>query len=216
MSIEALAQAPAIAASRTPSPSQRRPASRVYSRRLPKTARFCRGSAIRRQPTLRTEIPATVHGRVRLVAVTLVSGRSIRRTLSGRSSMVRRIQYDPLLPFNALNWSSGNSLSQGHAVRLHLGCLVRLSPRAELRALVVSQCVAQVQGTGGSAMHALPSAGRRSQSFTRTEAGTGLTGAPTLWSRPANSWKHCRCRVPRARPAGTRACVLHAARHWRW
>ena len=34
-------------------------------------------------------------GRVRLYAASLVSGRSIRRTLNGRSSLVRRIQYDP-------------------------------------------------------------------------------------------------------------------------
>jgi hypothetical protein len=63
----------------------------------PKTA-----AAILRQPCSGRPPPAA-HVQVRLFAVSLVCGRSIRRTLNGRFSMVRRFQYDPFPTFTDLD-----------------------------------------------------------------------------------------------------------------
>jgi hypothetical protein len=60
----------------------------VIPQRLELTRRTSRFAAGTRAP---------LRGRVRLLAVVLVSGRSIRRMLNSRSSTVRRIQFDPTL-----------------------------------------------------------------------------------------------------------------------
>lgn len=51
----------------------------------------------------------TAHGRVRVLAVSPVSGRSNCEWLNGRSSMVRRIQYDPSATLTVMNCSPRSS-----------------------------------------------------------------------------------------------------------
>jgi len=78
------------------------------------TKRLCAASPNSSPDLLQTGHPSVPgYGRVRLIAVSLVSGRSIRRTLNGRSSTLRRIQYDPLPTSTASNRMPQSGRSSG-------------------------------------------------------------------------------------------------------